>query len=77
MFTDPENKNKNNWPIPTDLIDAHPWLGLTNYSQNYSKNFAAITKPLTNPHKKDAEWCLSCIKGNALTALEKSLPSCS
>jgi len=44
------------WPPPTCIKDLRKWLGLANYLHKYTRNYAAIVRPLTQLLRKDVEW---------------------
>jgi hypothetical protein len=44
------------WPAPTCVKDLRKWLGLANYLHKYTRNYAAIVRPLTQLLRKDVEW---------------------
>ena len=36
------------WPIPKNQKDLRKWLGLANYLNKYSENYADMARPLTD-----------------------------
>ncbi|GMG15714.1 unnamed protein product [Phytophthora fragariaefolia] len=49
------------------------WVGLTNYLQRFSENYAEIARPLSNLLKKDAEWRWNAEYQDAFEAINESL----
>ena len=41
------------WPIPTNVRGVHSFLGLANFYQCFIKDYAKLTKPLTDLTQKD------------------------
>ena len=71
---DPEKiKAINEWPIPRNVKELRQWLGLANYLHKYSKNYAAMAKPLTDLLKKEAAWEWTEERDAAFRSLKKSL----
>ena len=44
------------WPTLKEVKDVQKFLGLTNYYQQFIKDFAAIARPLYDLVKKDQKW---------------------
>ncbi|KAF1327765.1 reverse transcriptase, partial [Globisporangium splendens] len=54
---DPEKtKAITDWPRPRNTKDLRKFLGLATYLHQYSRNYAAISRPLSLLLKKDAPW---------------------
>ncbi|KAE9040575.1 hypothetical protein PR002_g4900 [Phytophthora rubi] len=63
------------WPVSVSQKDLRKWLGLANYLQKYSANYAEMTRPLTNLLKKDAVWSWTSEAQQAFEAIKRSLQS--
>ena len=55
------------------MKDLRQFLGLANYLNKYSKNYAEQTKPLSDLLKKDTEWTWSKEQEDAFTSVKQSL----
>jgi hypothetical protein len=70
------------WPQPQSVKDLRKWLGLANYLHKYTKDYAAMARPLTQLLKKDVDWswneqaeaAFQSIKASLLTAPILALP---
>ncbi|GMF57282.1 unnamed protein product [Phytophthora fragariaefolia] len=63
------------WPVPVSQKDLRKWLGLANYLQKYSANYANMARPLTNLIKKYAVWSWTSEAQQAFEAIKSSLQS--
>jgi len=63
------------WPVPRNVKEVRQWLGLANYLNKYTKNFAAIVRPLSQLLKKDAEWSWTSVEQTAFDAVKTSMAS--
>jgi hypothetical protein len=61
------------WPVPNNQKDLRKWLGLANYLHKYSENYTDMARPLSNLHKKDADWCWNTEHQDAFAAVKESL----
>jgi hypothetical protein len=50
------------WPVPTDLPQLRPFLGLANYFRKSIHHYATLVTPLTDLTRKDRAfvWSLAC-----------------
>ena len=54
---DPEKiKSVSDWPVPRNVKQLRQFLGLANYLHKYSRNYAAIVRPLTQLLRDDVVW---------------------
>jgi len=44
------------WPVPTKVKQVQAFLGFVNFYCRFIKNFAKMSKPLSNLTKKDCTW---------------------
>ena len=71
---DPEKiKAVSTWPTPCSVKDLRQFLGLANYLHKYSKNYAALVRPLTSLLRKDVVWQWSPAQQAAFDATKRSL----
>ena len=71
---DPEKvKAIDAWPTPRNVKELRQWLGLANYLHKYSKNYAALVRPLTLLLRKDEVWRWTPSHQDAFAAAMKSL----
>ena len=63
----------NEWPQPRSVKDLRKWLGLANYLHRFSRNYAELSKPLTDLLRKDVEYLWSEEQEIAFQAIKKSL----
>ncbi|GMG14718.1 unnamed protein product [Phytophthora fragariaefolia] len=61
------------WPVPQDQKQLRQWLGLATYLHHYSKNFAAMIRPLSQLLKADAAWSWRPERQTAFDAVKTSL----
>ena len=62
-----------NWPIPKNQKNLRKWLGLANYLQNHSENYADMDWPLTDLFKKDTDWRWDNTHADAFREIKESL----
>ncbi|GMF55681.1 unnamed protein product [Phytophthora fragariaefolia] len=63
------------WPTPTNPTELRQWLGLANYLQKYTKDYAGLIQPLSSLLKKDATWSWRPEHQTAFDSVKKSLAS--
>ncbi|KAG2980721.1 hypothetical protein PC118_g11019 [Phytophthora cactorum] len=61
------------WPTPQNPTELRQWLGLANYLQKYTKNYAGLIQPLSSLLKKDATWSWTSAHQAAFDSVKKSL----
>lgn len=62
-----------NYPIPKNIKDIQAFLGLCNYYRKFIKDFAAITKPLTELTKKNVPFLWTDKQQYAFEILKQKL----
>ena len=62
-----------NWPIPKNQKDLRKWLGLANYLQKYSENYADMARPLPDLLNKGTEWRWDDTHADAFRVVKESL----
>ena len=62
-----------NWPVLKNQKDLRKWLGLANYLNKYSANYADMAWTLSNLLKKDVEWCWTSTEHASFQAVNESL----
>ena len=62
-----------NWLIPKNQKDLRKWLGLANYLQKYSENYADMARPLIDLLKKDTDWSRDNTHADAFRVVKESL----
>ena len=71
---DPEKvRAVSEWPTPRNVKDLRKWLGLANYLHRFSKNYAALARPLTTLLKKDVPFNWTKEHDDAFNAIKQSL----
>ena len=71
---DPEKvKAIDGWPVPVNVKQLRQWLGLANYLHKYTRNYAAVVRPLTQLLRKDCEWIWTDENQQAFEQVKKSL----
>jgi len=60
------------WPVPTKVKQVQAFLGFVNFYHRFIKNFAKMSKLLSNLTKKDCTWNWGIEQQNAFEALKKA-----
>jgi len=60
------------WPVLTKVKQVQAFLGFANFYGRFIKNFAKISKPLSNLTKKEYTWNWGIEQQNAFEALKKA-----
>ena len=63
------------WPIPCSVLEARRFLGLAGWCRVFVKEYAFITKPLTQLTKKDEAFNWTKIKHQAFNKVREILAS--
>ncbi|KAF1329364.1 Pol protein, partial [Globisporangium splendens] len=61
------------WPRPRNAKDLRKFIGLATYLHKYSRNYAAISRPLSLLLKKDAPWDWTFQCEDAFNTVKESL----
>ena len=65
------------WPTPKNQTELRQWLGVTNYLDKYTKNYAELIQPLSNLLKKDTVWSWKADHQSAFNSVQCSLSEAS
>jgi len=60
------------WPVLTKVKQVQAFLGFVNFYCRFIKNFAKMSKPLSDLTKKDCTWNWGVEQQNAFEALKKA-----
>jgi len=60
------------WPVLTKVKQVQAFLGFVNFYCRFIKNFAKMSKPLSDLTKKDCTWNWGIEQQNAFKALKKA-----
>jgi len=60
------------WPVPTKVKQVQAFLGFVNFYHRFIKNFAKMSKPLSDLTKKDCTWNWGIEQQNAFEVLKKA-----
>ena len=71
---DPEKvKAISEWPVPQNVKQLRQFLGLANYMHKYSRNYAALARPLTQLLRDDLPWQWLASQQDVFDAIKRSL----
>jgi len=60
------------WSVPTKVKQVQAFLGFVNFYYRFIKNFAKMSKPLSNLTKKDCTWNWGVEQQNAFKVLKRA-----